>query len=280
MIRSHRAREESLRPSPCYLEDHLAHAGPSTGADSALTPQMRMIVVSWMVEVGSEFVLEPETLHLSVALLDRFLSSAAPMGVPRSVLQMVAVACIMVAAKHLEAHHPSVEQYASIAANCFTAHDLLRMERVLLEALDFNLTNQTAYSFLHLYVQGMPGMPAPAAALAMYLLDLVLLDYSLLQFAPSRLAAGVLLLALLTHGHAPAAPLPAHLLRLSGYAAGELAACVACLLQLHRNAAWPGSEAVRELIVPVAAKYSQQDWCCAALQEPLEPCALEGLQAC
>jgi cyclin A len=67
-----------------------------------LTPQMRMIVVSWMIEVCDEFVLQPETLHLAVGLLDRFLSATVPQGVPRSVLQMVAVACIMVAAKDLE----------------------------------------------------------------------------------------------------------------------------------------------------------------------------------
>jgi hypothetical protein len=63
---------------------------------------MRAVVVSWLVEVAGEFRLQPETLHLSVALLDRFLSAAAPHGVPRGVLQMVAVSCVMVACKGLE----------------------------------------------------------------------------------------------------------------------------------------------------------------------------------
>ncbi len=99
MIRSHRSREPALRPDPQYLEAAAAAAG---GADEVLTPQMRMIVVSWMVEVSDEFGLQPETLHLAVALLDRFLSVTAPQGVPRNVLQMVATACIMVAAKDLE----------------------------------------------------------------------------------------------------------------------------------------------------------------------------------
>lgn len=40
-----------------------------------LTPGMRMIVVSWMVEVAEEFRLQQETLHLAIGLLDRFLSS-------------------------------------------------------------------------------------------------------------------------------------------------------------------------------------------------------------
>jgi len=101
MIRSHRARESVMRADPGYLE---AAAAASPSQDEILTPQMRMIVISWMVEVADEFALQPETLHLAVGLLDRFMSVtvAAAQGVPRTVLQMVATACIMVAAKDLE----------------------------------------------------------------------------------------------------------------------------------------------------------------------------------
>ncbi|KAI8471448.1 MAG: cyclin-like protein [Monoraphidium minutum] len=167
MIRSHREREQEMRPDPSYLE---AHAALAAATGDVLTPQMRMIVVSWMAEVAEEFALQPETLHLSVALLDRFLSTAAPAGVPRGVLQMVAVACIMVAAKDLEVTHPTVAQLTAIAANCFTPHDLLRMERLLLDGLGFGLGAATAFSALHLLAQGLARLPAPAAALAVYLL--------------------------------------------------------------------------------------------------------------
>lgn len=96
----------------------------------------RRVVVSWMVEVAEEFGLQQETLHASVSLLDRFLAASnvsllvgclsalwhraccpqkkhtrlAPpptalnhaQGVPRCVLQLVAVGCIFIAAKQLE----------------------------------------------------------------------------------------------------------------------------------------------------------------------------------
>lgn len=41
-------------------------------------------------------------------------------GVPRGVLQLVAVACMMLAAKSEEVVHPSVQELTDIAANCFT----------------------------------------------------------------------------------------------------------------------------------------------------------------
>jgi len=40
-----------------------------------------------------------------------------------------------------------------VAAHSFTAGDLLRMERVLLDALGFSITGPTAYTFLHLLTQ-------------------------------------------------------------------------------------------------------------------------------
>lgn len=111
-------------PNPRYLQDAAAAAAAAAVAAAAaaaadadgangddpscrapagdpVTPAARMIVVSWLVEVAEEFGLQPETLHLSVSLLDRFLA-AAPGGAPRGVLQMVAVACVMLAAKDLE----------------------------------------------------------------------------------------------------------------------------------------------------------------------------------
>lgn len=41
-------------------------------------------------------------------------------GVPRCVLQLVAVGCMFLAAKQLEVHHPSVDQMVQVAAHSFT----------------------------------------------------------------------------------------------------------------------------------------------------------------
>jgi len=41
-------------------------------------------------------------------------------GVPRCVLQLVAVGCIFLSSKQLEVHHPSVEQLVQVAAHSFT----------------------------------------------------------------------------------------------------------------------------------------------------------------
>ncbi|KAF8063739.1 NLP3 [Scenedesmus sp. PABB004] len=163
MIWHERALEAELAPAPGYLDQHQPGGGAGGGGGGEhITPQMRSIVVSWLSEVAAEFNMQQETLFLAVALMDRFM--AGTKGVPRSVLQLVAVACVLLASKQDEVVHPSVEELTDIAANCFQAHDLLRMERVLLDGLAWRIKTPTAYTFLHLFTQATAVQRAAAAA--------------------------------------------------------------------------------------------------------------------
>ena len=55
---------------------------------------MRSILIDWLFEVSTEFKLCSETVFLTVSLIDRFLSL---MHVTRSKLQLVGVACMLIA---------------------------------------------------------------------------------------------------------------------------------------------------------------------------------------
>ena len=56
---------------------------------------MRAMLIDWLVDVRQEFELSHETLYITVSLIDRFLSL---MHVTRARLQLVGVACLLVAA--------------------------------------------------------------------------------------------------------------------------------------------------------------------------------------
>lgn len=103
--------------------------------------------------------------------------------------------------------------------------DLLRMERILLDSLAWRVKTPTTYTFLHLYTQSTAAIRAagggqarqdvaaaaavaPSAAQrtsdplsgavvakAAYLIELALLDYGMLEFRPSEVAASALLLS-------------------------------------------------------------------------------------
>lgn len=100
------------RPDPRYLE--------TTQRD--MSPHMRAILVDWLVEVALEYRLSSDTLHLTFALLDRFLS-AAP--VPRDQLQLAGIACMWAAAKYEEIYAPSAKDFCFITDNTYTPQQVL-----------------------------------------------------------------------------------------------------------------------------------------------------------
>ena len=99
-----------------------------------------------------------------------FLLSNTPSNlqvVPRSNLQLISVACMLVASKHEEERHPSVQDFTSIADNCFLTGDLLKMEAAVLQCLSFRINAPTSHTFLSLFLQG-AGLSPRAQALASY----------------------------------------------------------------------------------------------------------------
>lgn len=226
MIRNLYVTELALLADPDYMQNHSADHQPKNYIDQ----NMRMIVVSWLVEVAAEYELHQDTLFLAAALLDRFLSVAQ--AVPRSNLQLISVACMLVASKHEEERHPSVQDFTSIADNCFLAADLLKMESTVLQSLGFRINAPTSCTFLSVFQQGI-GLPPKSLALASYLTELGLLEYAVLNFPPSVVAAAATLLA---QSYSNTYTAAAHLQRLSGYTPQLLGCCMEELLDLQHRA--------------------------------------------
>ncbi|KAI8474472.1 MAG: cyclin-like protein [Monoraphidium minutum] len=258
MIRRELARERELPRSAGYL----ARADAQHGGEF-VTPQMRSIVTSWLSEVAGEFGMQQETLFLAVALLDRF-QACSPSGVPRNVLQLVAVACMMVASKQDEVSHPTVDEFTEIAADAFKREDLLRMERLLLDQLEWRVQLPTTYVFLHLFTQALAGRLAPAAiALSAYLAELSLLDYAMLEHPPSLVAAAALAAGAAWHGGAAGA-----VEEVTGYSTASLGQCAAQLLHLHQCASAAECVAAYQPLAYVREKYSQDHWLAISRHQP------------
>lgn len=114
------------RPSTTYMEM----------VQNDVNPNMRSILVDWLVEVAQEYNMQPDTLYLTVAYIDRFLSSVA---VARHELQLVGIACMLVAAKYEEIYAPTVQDFVYITDHSYTAEQLLAMEHKVLETLQYEV---------------------------------------------------------------------------------------------------------------------------------------------
>lgn len=165
------------------LRDHLAKQ-PDINA------KMRGILVDWLVDVNLKFKLLPQTLFLSVALLDRYLAARQ---VLRQRLQLVGVTALMMAAKFEEVYPPQLKDYVAVCDNAYTRTELLSTEAEILAALNFEIARPTSYSFLELLRQRVV-LEDKAFVFARYLLETALLDPLHLRHSPLDLAAAALFL--------------------------------------------------------------------------------------
>ena len=64
-----------------------------------INEKMRAILVDWIIEVHLKFKMQPETLFLTVSLIDRYLEKVQ---IKRTKLQLVGVTAMLVATKYEE----------------------------------------------------------------------------------------------------------------------------------------------------------------------------------
>ncbi|KAJ9166692.1 hypothetical protein P3X46_021402 [Hevea brasiliensis] len=161
-----------------------------------INASMRAILIDWLVEVAEEYRLVPDTLFLTVNYIDRYLSGNV---MNRQKLQLLGVACMMIAAKYEEICAPQVEEFCYITDNTYFREEVLEMESAVLNYLKFEMTAPTAKCFLRRFVraaQGIYEVPSmQLECLANYITELSLLEYSMLGYAPSLIAASAIFLA-------------------------------------------------------------------------------------
>ena len=87
-----------------------------------INEKMRGILVDWIVEVHLRFKLLPETLFLTVNLIDRYLQKTQIM---RTRLQLVAVGALLIASKYEEIYVPELSDFAYISDNAYTTKEIL-----------------------------------------------------------------------------------------------------------------------------------------------------------
>ncbi|VDO93009.1 unnamed protein product [Soboliphyme baturini] len=156
-----------------------------------ISADMRTILIDWIVDVALEYHLNQETLFLSVAYIDMFLSKVA---VTKDRLQLVGTTSVMIASKYEEIYPPELKDFVYITDNTYSKEEVLNMERIILDTLRFDMAVPTANAFLVYFLKACP-VPKRCEFLAMYLSELTIIDYCYLRFLPSQIAASATCLA-------------------------------------------------------------------------------------
>ncbi|KAK1298865.1 Cyclin-A2-1 [Acorus calamus] len=236
-IYTHLRRAELMRrPSSNFME--------TTQRD--ITQGMRGILVDWLVEVSEEYKLVPDTLYLTVYLIDRFLSQS-PVERPR--LQLLGITCMLIASKYEEICAPRVAEFCFITDNTYTKEEVIVMERQVMNFLGFRLYEPTIKTFLRRFLRAaQASYKVPTVVLEFlsnYLAELTLVDYGFLKFLPSNIAASAVFLARWTldqSGH----PWNSTLEHYTQYKASDLKETVTTIQEVQMNRKGCPLNAVRE----------------------------------
>ncbi|XP_020113126.1 cyclin-B2-2-like [Ananas comosus] len=150
-----------------------------------INEKMRAILIDWLIEVHYKFELMDETLFLTVNIIDRFL---ARQNVVRKKLQLVGVTAMLLACKYEEVTVPVVEDLILISDRAYTRKEVLEMERLIVNTLQFKMSVPTPYVFMRRFLKAAQS-DKKLELLSYFIVELCLVEYDMLKFRPSLLAA-------------------------------------------------------------------------------------------
>ncbi|XP_055805947.1 G2/mitotic-specific cyclin-1-like [Solanum dulcamara] len=149
---------------------------------------MRGVLIDWIIEVHDKFEFKEETLFLTVNLLDRFLEKQA---VAKDILQLVGLVALLLAGKYEETFAPLVHELVFISYNTYTRKDVLQMEKLMLNTLQFTMSLPTPYVFMTRFLKAAQA-DKKLEELSFLLIELCLMEYEMLKHPPSFMAAAAI----------------------------------------------------------------------------------------
>lgn len=156
-----------------------------------INARMRSILVDWLVEVHLKFKLKPETLHMTISVIDRFLDKRE---VSRTKLQLVGCTAMLLASKYEEIYAPEIRDFVYISDRAYKRDEILKMEEIIANTLSFHFT--TPYSlnfaqrFLHVTEAGQR-----VTHMTHFLMELTMVDSRFIKYLPSTIASAAVYIA-------------------------------------------------------------------------------------
>lgn len=165
---------------------------------------MRPYLLDFLIEAHTAFSLLPETLHLTVNLLDRYCSRRV---VYKRHYQLVGCAAMLIAAKYGDKKDrvPTIRELKSMCCNLYDEDMFVQMEWHVLQTLGWVVGHPTVESFLQMVLQEVNFDPE-VESMARYLAEVALFHKDFVSVRPSVMARTSLALA----RHILNRPLPTH----------------------------------------------------------------------
>jgi len=136
---------ESMRRQETFF---LVDPDYLTKVQTDIKDTSRAFLVEWIIDVHRKFRLMPETLYVTVSIIDRFLSKVET---KKAQLHLIGVAGLLISTKYEEIYPPELKDLLSVSEHKFTKAEVLKMESKILSTLEFDFSVPSSYRFLERY---------------------------------------------------------------------------------------------------------------------------------
>lgn len=114
----------------------IACGGDIFRIQNSLKENMRIILFDWLLDLCQKWKMKLRTFIITITFIDAVLMRCT---VTKDIFQLVGLACLFIAGKFEEIYPPSLEEYLESCNNAFSREQLLQIETIILNAIQFNL---------------------------------------------------------------------------------------------------------------------------------------------
>lgn len=216
----------------------------SINPHAQLNEKSRVKLVEWLIEMHSYLNLVPETLYLTISIIDRYYSDYST-GIIRKdfSIQLVGVAALFIASKFEEIYPPELRDFAFITKGKCTKEEILIAESDILRKLDFSILVVSPLllfnRFYFITAKSKDDLKQTRMSQIYYLchfiMELCLIEYSMLKYSPSIIASAALFVSRRIFTCKPSWPQVLDSFSLIQSSVLQCAKEILCLLKKERN---------------------------------------------
>eukprot|EP00730_Choanoeca_flexa_P005811 TRINITY_DN12024_c0_g1_i4.p1 TRINITY_DN12024_c0_g1~~TRINITY_DN12024_c0_g1_i4.p1 ORF type:complete len:615 (+),score=154.08 TRINITY_DN12024_c0_g1_i4:1319-3163(+) len=153
--------------------------------------KMRFILMDWLVEVADLKSFDRHTLYMAMDLVDRYLARCK---ITRKTLQLLGIACMVIAARFLEPDVITIREAAWLTDNTYTYEQIVRTIGQVLFSVRGNVRTPTMLEYLEVIVH-FSKVSTSVAEFAFTLAETALLRVTHTMHPPAHMAAAVAFVA-------------------------------------------------------------------------------------
>lgn len=173
--------------------------------------ECRSKMVQWCYQIVEFAEFKLETVSIAMSFLDRFLSSDHPNAKKaiacRKEYQLSCITVLCIAIKMNERKEINPQTFSDLARGTHSESDIVRMETIILSALNWRLSGPTSFTYVHyLFKLGLAKLKSCSNSkwskikdLALHQVQLAVGDYFFVPYKPSILAVASILNSFTIH---------------------------------------------------------------------------------